>query len=176
MSAITGVAVEYSLLGLGGQVHEWQGSRQGNTTCTAEGPVPVPPPDIVARLEEARPFEKKGKVARSPPAALTPPPSERTVGEEPGSEAAAFHAGTMNTDDRTLANLLARMGEVLMAQGTVQRVMVTQQNEFQASMEGVFRSHDNQLEEQVATQQNMVQQMSEFQNVILAVLNSQTET
>ena len=66
-------------------------------------------------------------------------------------------------------NLLARMGEV-------QRVMVVQHGEFQASLSGVLKSHDDQLAAQVATQQNMVQQMGEFHQVVGDVLTSQAET
>ena len=52
----------------------------------------------------------------------------------------------------------------------------TQHGEFQASMAEVLRSHDNQLAAKVATQQSLVIQMGEFQQVVGAVLTSQTET
>ena len=65
----------------------------------------------------------------------------------------------MSSDDRNLVNLLARMKEV-------QRVMVAQHGEFQVSLSGVLKSHDDQLAVQVATQQNMVQQMGEFHQVV----------
>ena len=147
-------------------VYEWQGSRQGNLTCTADlGPVPVPP-YLLATLE-ARPFEKKGKVARSPPAALTPPPSERVVTENHGfrgvaAEATSYPGRGMSSDDRMLVALLSRMGEVLTAQGTVQQVMAGHKGKFQASMAEVLKSHDNQLAAQVATQQSLVTQMGSF--------------
>ena len=129
------------------------------------GPVPSPPrePEKGKGL-----FERKGKVARLPPATLTPPPSER-LAEESSSVAVAFPTRTMSSDDRTLVNLLARMGEV-------QRVMMAQHGEFQVSLSGVLKSHDDQLAAQVVTQQNMVQQMGEFHQVVGDVLASQVES
>ena len=44
---------------------------------------PVPPPYLVIPAEEKGPFKRKGKVALSPPAALTPPSSEREVTDDP---------------------------------------------------------------------------------------------
>ena len=58
------------------------------------------------------------------------------------------------------------MGEVLTAQGAMQRIMVTQHNDFQASMTGVFKSHNDQLVAQVAIQESMVRQMGEFQQLL----------
>ena len=72
----------------------------------------------------------------------------------------------MSSEDRMLAALLARMGEVLTAQGTVQQIIAERQGEFwaqhgefQARMAEVLRSHDNQLAAQVETQQSLVTQM-----------------
>ena len=146
------------------------GKGQGRETLPALrslGPV-EPPPWERATEKEKGPFEKRGKVARSPPAALTPPPSEGFL-EESSSGAAAFFARTMSSNDRTLVNLLARMGEV-------QRVMVAQHGEFQVSLSGVLKSHDDQLAAQVTTQQNMVQQMGEFHQVVGDALTSQAES
>ena len=82
------------------------------------------------------------------------------------AEATSYTGRSISSDDRILAALLASMGELLTAQGTVQQVMAehqgkfrTQHGEFQASMAEVLRSHDNQLAAQVATQQSLVTQM-----------------
>ena len=149
------------------------GKGQGRETLPALRSLgPVTPPHLVIPVEKAKgPFAKKGKVARSPPAALTPPFSEREVTEDPDSggvamEIASYPGQGMSSDDRMLAALLARMGEVLTAQGTVQQVLTrqqgefrTQHGEFQASVAEVLKSHDNQLAAQVATQQSLVTQM-----------------
>ena len=81
------------------------GKGQGRETLPALrslGPVEPPPWERARATEKPTgPFEKKGKVARSPPAALTPPPSEGFL-EESSLGATAFPARTMSSDDGTL--------------------------------------------------------------------------